>query len=152
DVVSQKLFSVVLAAESASTLLDRDVDAARGQVVRLQELTREALDELRSLIFELRPPDLERDGLCGALRKHVEVLRRLHPVEIDLDLDDAAAAQDGVRSREILRIAQEALQNALRHSGARRIVVRLEPRLLEVEDDGVGFDPADPELRSKHLG
>ena len=47
--------------------------AAREQVAKLQALAQEALDELRSLVFELRPPDLEKDGLGGALRKHVEL-------------------------------------------------------------------------------
>src|SRR3954452_19064985 len=75
DAVSQKLFSLVLNAESAGTLLERDQNAARAQVAKVQESAREALDELRAMIFELRPPDLARDGLCGALRKHVEVIR-----------------------------------------------------------------------------
>src|SRR5439155_3880384 len=87
DAVSQKLFGLVLAADAAGMLLDRDPTAAREQVTKLQTLAQEARDELRSLVFELRPPDLARDGLCGALRKHVEVLRRLQPVEIALDLD-----------------------------------------------------------------
>ncbi len=157
DAVSQKLFSVVLTAEAASTLLDRDASAARATVTRFQVLAREALDELRSLLLELRPADLDRDGLCGALSKHVEVLRALHDLEIGLEIDDAiTAGGDGRRDREILRIAQEALHNALRHAGARRVVVRLvgpDGRLeLEVRDDGVGFEPADPELRSRHLG
>src|ERR671936_70117 len=126
DVVSQKLFGVVLTAEAAGTLMDRDPAAARAQMARTRELASQALDELRSLLLELRPADLERDGLCSALRKHVEVLRRLHQVEIDLDLDDAASAgSDGRRDREVLRIAQEGLQNALRHRPARRAAVRL---------------------------
>src|SRR2546422_2421571 len=124
DAVSQKLFSLVLTAEAAATLLDRDVDAARSQVGKLQQIARQALDELRSLIFELRPPDLERDGLCGALRKHVDVLRRLQPTEISLE-GDLELEGDPSRDGEVFRIAQEALQNALRHSGANRIVVRL---------------------------
>ena len=157
DVVSQKLFSLVLTAEAASTLIDRDGAAARVQMERLQQLAREALDELRSLILELRPPDLDRDGLCGALRKHVDVLRRLHPVEIDVNVDDSVSAGgDGGRDREVLRIAQEALQNAVRHAGAQHVALHLSAQnghlALEVADDGVGFDPADPELRSKHLG
>ena len=88
DVVSQKLFGLVLTAESAATLFDRDSDAARAQVERLQDLAQEALDELRSLVLELRAPDLERDGLCGALRKHVELQQRLHGVPIELEIDD----------------------------------------------------------------
>src|SRR5436190_17027215 len=115
DAVSQKLFSLVLNAEAAATLLDRDPEQARAQVGRLQELARQALDELRSLIFELRPPDLEHDGLCGALRKHVEVLRRLQPTTIDLH-GDLEIERNPQRDLELLRIAQEALQNALRHA------------------------------------
>ncbi len=67
DAVSQKLFGLVLSAEAAGALLERDPGAARDQVTKLQTLAQEALDELRSLVFELRPPDLERDGLGGAL-------------------------------------------------------------------------------------
>jgi signal transduction histidine kinase len=153
DAVSQKLFSLVLTAEAANTQLGRDDDAARVHVSRLQALAREALDELRTLILELRPPELERDGLCGALRKHVDAVRRLHrDVDVELDIDDAVPG-DGRRDREVLRVAQEALQNAVRPSGAGRIAVRLGGDLfLEVSDDGAGFDPDDPALRSRRLG
>jgi signal transduction histidine kinase len=155
DAVSQKLFSLVLTAEAAATLVGRDTAAAGEQVAKLRALAREALDELRGLIFELRPPDLERDGLCGALRKHVDVLRPRQAAEIALELEDGIAG-DPDRDAEILRIAQEALQNALRHARAEHVGVRLRSDdgrlLLEVEDDGVGFDPSAPELRSRRLG
>jgi signal transduction histidine kinase len=154
DVVSQKLFSLVLTAEAAGTLLERDTEAAGVHVRRLQELAREALDELRALIFELRPPDLERDGLAGALRKHVAAQRPLHGTLIELDIDAAAGA--GEADAEVLRVAQEALHNALRHSGSETVSVTLADSdgclVLEVADDGSGFDPDDPELRSRHLG
>jgi signal transduction histidine kinase len=151
DVVSQKLFGLVLAAESAGTLLQRDATAAQAQVERLQDLAREALDELRALVLELRAPDLERDGLGGALRKHAELQQRLHGVPIELDVDDRVSL--GAGDREVLRIAQEALHNAVRHAGAHRVAIRLDDSvLLEVADDGSGFDPADRELRARHLG
>ena len=155
DAVSQKLFSVVLTAEAAATLIDRDTDAAREKVERLRGLAGEALSELRSLIGELRPPNLARDGLCGALRKHIEVIRPLHPAEIELELDAGATA--GVaRDHEVLRIAQEAVQNALRHSGGDLVSLRLAQTnggiALEVSDDGVGFDPTDAALRARRLG
>jgi signal transduction histidine kinase len=155
DVVSQKLFALVLGAEAASTTLDRDPEATRVQLERLQSLSREALDELRSLVLELRPPDLDRDGLCGTLTKHVELVRRLHGAHVDLDLD-AGVTAGGDRDREVLRIAQEALHNALRHADARRVRVSVHTDdgalVLEVADDGIGFDPEDAELRSRHLG
>ena len=156
DAVSQKLFSMVLTAEAVGTLVDRDTPAAREKATRLRGLADEALSELRSLIDELRPPDLDRDGLPGALRKQVEVLQELHGIDIQLDVDDAVTVGDGERDRQVLRIAQEALQNALRHAGAHRIAVRLASvdvgLTLEVEDDGVGFMPDDPQVRSRRLG
>src|SRR5580765_6796544 len=112
DAVSQKLFGVFLTGETAAMLLDRDPAAAREQDGKLAALAQEALDELRSLVFELRPPDLERDGLCGALRKHVELLSRAGESEIELALDDEVSPAPA-RGLEVLRIAQEAIQNAL---------------------------------------
>jgi signal transduction histidine kinase len=83
------------------------------------------------------------------------MLRRLHRVDIDLEIDDEAGS-GGPRDREVLRVAQEALHNALRHGGPKRLGVRLGRRggrlELEVSDDGAGFDAGDPELRSRRLG
>jgi len=160
DVVSQKLFSVMLTAEAAAAQLDRDPDAARAQLERTRELARESLDELRSLILGLRPPELERDGLEGALRKELEMLARIHGIEIDLEIEGSAPGAgsngDGEREFAILRIAHEALNNAVRHAGADHVTVRLSQRpdvvTVEVRDDGVGFDPHSAEVRSRHLG
>jgi signal transduction histidine kinase len=155
DVVSQKLFGLLLTAEAATTLFDRDPAGAREQVAKLRGLAREALAELRSLIFELRPPELEQEGLCGALRKHVDVLRRVHQCEIDFDAKDELPF-DAQRDPEVLRLAQEALQNVLKHANAQRVAVRIRGGgsglLLEVEDDGIGFDRAASPVRSRSLG
>jgi signal transduction histidine kinase len=156
DVVSQKLFSLNLSADAAATLLERDPEAAQAQLGRVRELAREALGELRSLILGLRPADLTHDGLEGALRKEIEMVRRVHGVEVELRADCAGADGRDSLDFEVLRIANEALHNAVRHASPSRVDVRLhgdEQRLtLEVSDDGIGFDPGDPELRSRHLG
>jgi len=155
DAVSQKLFGLVLNAEAAATLLERDPPAARDRLAKLRVLAQEALEELRSLVFELRPPDLEQDGLGGALGKHVELLRRLGQHEIELVVEEELPA-DAARDREVLRIAQEALQNALKHARASRVAVRLRADggrlVLEIEDDGDGFDPNAGGIRSRRLG
>jgi signal transduction histidine kinase len=155
DSVTQKMFSVVLSAESAATLVERDGVEARAELERLQMLAREAMDELRTLVFELRPPAVETEGLATALRKHVDVLRRAYRREIGLELIGTPSAAPQVE-RDVLRIAQEALQNALRHADAQHVELRLDARggrlVLRVTDDGVGFDPAAPELRSRRLG
>jgi signal transduction histidine kinase len=155
DSVAQKLFGLLLTAEAARTLLERDPEAARDQVAKLRDLAQESLEELRSLVFELRPADLDRDGLCGALRKHVELVRRLGPQEVEL-VTPQGIPPDTERDRELLRIAQEALQNALKHAQAQRVAVRLRTDdgllTLEIEDDGVGFDPDAASSRSRSLG
>jgi signal transduction histidine kinase len=161
DVVSQKLFSLMLTAEAASAQIDSDPVAASAQIDRLRALAREALDELRTLILGLRPPELERDGLEGALRKELEMLGRVHGVEIELEVDRRGARANGdgaavQREFAILRIAHEALHNAVRHARAEHVTVRLSERgerlTVEVSDDGIGFDPGRAELRSRHLG
>jgi signal transduction histidine kinase len=151
DAVSQKLFSLTLTAEAAATQFDRDPEAAKANVHRVQALSKQVLDELRSLILGLRPPELERDGLEGTLRKEVEMLRRVHGVDIDVEID---GAPDGGGERElaVLRIVHEALHNAVRHAHATHIGVRLTATGVVVSDDGVGFEPDQAELRSRHLG
>jgi signal transduction histidine kinase len=155
DAVSQKLFGLVLNAESAATLLRRDPDAAADQVARLGELAQDALEELRGLIFELRPASLEEEGLAATLRKQVDMLERVHGRDIELRITGATAAPPEVEG-EVLRIAQQALDNALRHADAERIELRLQGRdgrlTVTVADDGVGFDPAAPGLRARRLG
>jgi signal transduction histidine kinase len=156
DVVSQKLFSVMLTAEAAATQMDRDLIAARAQIERLRELTGEALEELRSLILGLRPPELERDGLEVTLRKEVEMLARTHGTDIQLEVATGFGAVGEGCELALLRIAHEALNNAVRHARAEHVVVRLAGEngriVLEVSDDGIGFEPDAPDLRSRHLG
>jgi signal transduction histidine kinase len=161
DAVSQKLFSLVLSAEAAAAQFERDPEAARAQLERLRTLSREALEELRSLILGLRPPELERDGLAGTLRKQAEMLERVHGVPIDVGVDGLTDGSEGSPAPDfdlgVLRIAHEALHNAVRHAGATRVRVRVaskpgERLVVEVSDDGTGFDPAQPELRARHLG
>ena len=155
DSVVQKLFGIVLASQSAATLFDRDADAARGQLDRLQELTREAIAELRSLIFQLRPADVESDGLAAALAKHVDVLRRVHSQAIAFEAAGEPRLRPGI-DEEVFRIAQEAVHNALKHAAASKLELRLDERSdglsLTVTDDGVGFDPGEPAHRSRRLG
>ena len=156
DVVSQKLFSVMLTAEAAATQIDDDPIAARAQLGRLRDLSKEALDELRSLILGLRPPELERDGLAGTLRKEVEMVARTHGTDVELQVDPGVTSDGGERELALLRIAHEALHNAVRHAHAEHVVVRLTGddgrTVIEVSDDGIGFDPHAADVRSRHLG
>jgi signal transduction histidine kinase len=156
DVVSQKLFSVMLTAEAAATEMNRDLPAARAHLERVRELTAQALEELRSLILGLRPPELDRDGFEATLGKDVEMLARTHGTDIRLEVAPGFGLDGEGCELALLRIAHEALHNAIRHARAEHVVVRLagesDRAILEVSDDGVGFEPDAPDLRSRHLG
>jgi signal transduction histidine kinase len=155
DSLVQKLFGVVLTAQSAAALLDRSSDEARIEVERVAALAQEAIGELRALVFQLRPAAIEAEGLAAALAKHVDVLGRVHRLPIALEHRGAPRLRPGV-DEELFRIAQEALHNALRHAAAEHVRVRLDERpdavALSVADDGRGFDPEAPALRSRSLG
>jgi signal transduction histidine kinase len=155
DSVTQTLFSIGLTAEAAAALLETEPARAREELAQLQALTREALQEMRSLIFELRPAELETEGLAAALRRHVDVLRRLYPQEIECSFDGERRLQAAVE-KGLLRIAQEALANALRHAGAQHVGLALDAAdsvvSLRVSDDGRGFDPVEAAARSRRLG
>ena len=155
DSVSQTLFSMSLVADAAATLVERDAAQAKAKLEELREMARAAVQEMRSLIFELRPAELEADGLAATLRKHLEVLRRVYGTEIGFKQRGWVRPLPAVEL-EIYRIAQEALSNALKHAQAGRIEVGLTltkaTARLAVSDDGAGFDPADATIRATRLG
>ncbi|GLW64499.1 hypothetical protein Arub01_27430 [Actinomadura rubrobrunea] len=144
DAVAQKLFSLRLTAQAAAALAERDPARCVRELAQVERLAADALAELRAVIFELRPADLA-DGLAASLRKHVEVLDRAYDADVRFTMDGGAVALPEEHEAVVFRIAQEALYNALRHASARTIEVRLRTEdgavVLEVADDGVGFDP-----------
>ncbi|HEU5031926.1 MAG TPA: GAF domain-containing sensor histidine kinase [Spirillospora sp.] len=145
DAVAQKLFSLRLTARTAAALAERDPARTVEELEQVERLAADALAELRAVIFELRPADLA-DGLVASLRKHAEVLDRAHETAVRF-----TAAEPVVLPEEqeavVLRIAQEAVYNALRHAGARTVDVSLRvldgSAVLEVADDGSGFAASD---------
>lgn len=158
DALTQRLFSLNLTLEAAAATAGR-TDPARtvDAIHQAQGLVESALAELRTLIFELRPPALEADGLLGALRKHAALLSRAHAVPVTVT-DARPAGSPGpslTGERELWRVAEEALSNALRHAEASEIRVTVEgaaDTVLVVADNGVGFDPGARSIATRRLG
>ena len=112
------------------------------------------MQEMRSLVFELRPADLESEGLVATLEKHVDVLQRVHGADIALEVAGDRRLDPRVE-KELFRIVQEAIGNALKHAGASSIRVRVQVdgrALLSVTDDGAGFDAVAAPARTRRLG
>ncbi|MFA3842475.1 MULTISPECIES: GAF domain-containing sensor histidine kinase [Streptomyces] len=155
DAVSQKLFSLRLTAQAAAALVDRDPSRAKGELQHVAELAAEAADELRAAVVELRPAALDEDGLIATLRTQIQVLDRAHSAHVTFDCSGIRALP-AAQEEAMLRVAQEALHNALRHSGAEHVRVTLDKRgpgaVLRVSDDGGGFEPKAVRHAGRHLG
>ncbi|EGJ78344.1 putative two-component system sensor kinase [Streptomyces sp. Tu6071] len=155
DAVSQKLFSLRLTAQAATALVDRDPARAKEELHQVAALAAEAADELRAAVVELRPAALDEDGLVATLRTQIRVLDRAHAARVTFR-GEGARALPAAQEEALLRVAQEALHNALRHSGAAHVdvVLRRAGRgaVLRVTDDGSGFDARGVRRAGRHLG
>jgi len=153
DSVSQALYGIALGARTARTLLDRDPAQASEPLDYVLSLADAGLAEMRALIFELRPETLETEGLLPALSKQIDSVRARHGLEIEAEWCDEPDFPYEIKET-VYRIAQESLNNIVKHAKARRVDLRLscgeDEIVLEVADDGVGF--ASEETFPGHLG
>jgi PAS domain S-box-containing protein len=150
DSVSQVLYGIGLGARTARALLDRAAVAPQVQASLAEpldyvlSLAEAGLAEMRALIFELRPDSLEREGLVAALTRQAAALRARQRLEVHTEFCDEPTLS--FEAKEALyRIAQEALNNTVKHAEAREVEIRLYRSqgavILETADDGLGFDP-----------
>jgi signal transduction histidine kinase len=150
DAVSQRLFSIRAHTRAAELLIAKDPARAAAELSAIAELGAQAHGELRAVIDGLAPPEL--DGLSESLRRYAELAGRAHGVAVRLTAADVPELAPRAQAA-VFRVAQEALHNALRHSGASGVSVTLSQTrrrvVLEITDDGTGFDPA---LASAGLG
>ncbi len=144
DSVTQSLYSLTLFAAAAQHSTDvADLAEARHYLGRLGETAQQALREMRLLIYELRPPALEQEGLTGALRRRLDTVERRAGMEIDLSVEIPVELPARLEMG-LYGIAQEALNNVLKHAMATRVTVTIGVQddllSLEVADNGRGFD------------
>ena len=142
DSVTQTVFSMTLATQSASLLLERDPDRVEVQLDRLNQLARNALSEMGLLISELRPEEAGRGDLVTTVKNY---LRSGHfPENITIDLEvQGEQALGFTEGQSLFHIIQEALNNIVKHSQTSKAQIRIhlaEPIWIEVEDNGTGFD------------
>lgn len=153
DSVSQALFSASLIAEALPRLWDQRPELVKPGLTQLQHLTHGALAEMRSLLVELRPTTLQEMDLGDLARVLVNASLGRAEIEIDLQLTDICTPPPDVKI-SMYRIAQEAMNNIIKHAGAKHVkfsICQKGPGIeLFIQDDGCGFNPDSISLG--HLG
>jgi signal transduction histidine kinase len=149
DSVTQSLHSATLLAEAGQRLVSSgNIERARGYLLRLGDISQQALREMRLLVYELRPLELRGVGLVGALQQRLDSVERRSGMEVQLLLEEELDIPTQIEE-ELFRIAMEALNNALKHAKPTTLTVVLRKEIkrdipcieLTVIDDGIGFDP-----------
>lgn len=167
DSISQILFSMTLQTRAAELTLQKEGLDPTGPLAahlsRMRELTNGALAEMRALIFELRPGALREEGIVAALRKQAAGIAARDGFRVEVDAPEGRIDLDPLVEEQLYRIGQEALHNVMKHAAAGSVRIRLIPPgptssnggsqgdvVLEISDDGCGFDPT--VARPGHLG
>lgn len=176
DSLTQNLFGIRLALRTATVTLGTvgvegspeprglsdEPTPPSASTVAMQQLERgsalldSAFDQLRALIWDLQPPDLETDRLSGVIRKQLGLLERTSGMQVALTTVPEADSLDPESEHQLLRILQEAMTNAARHADAKHLTLTFsatpEYLRIEIQDDGVGFEPDRPAIRGRRLG
>lgn len=154
DSVTQTLFSASLIADVLPRLEERNPHEFRRSINELRQLVRGALAEMRMLLLEMRPSTLAKIPLGDLLKQLAEATGGRSRIPVEVTIGGECGALPRPVHNALYRIAQEALNNVSKHSGACRAQVRLQCRgqgiELEVEDNGIGFDPN--AVSGEHLG
>jgi signal transduction histidine kinase len=145
DSVTQSIYSVTLFAEAARRLIgDRNIEQTQYYLEELRETALHSLKELRLLVYELRPSLLEEEGLIGALQQRLSTVEERAGVTTAFELPEEFEVPSKIET-DLYYIAQEALNNSLKHSGAIAVSLNLElingSINMRISDNGAGFDP-----------
>jgi nitrate/nitrite-specific signal transduction histidine kinase len=153
DAVTQTLFSANLIADVLPRIWKRNPEEGMQNLEELRQLTRGALAEMRTLLLEMRPESLERADLKSLLTQLADAFVGRVRVPVSLDIQGDCKLTHEVKL-VFYRVAQEALNNIAKHSGARQVDLRLacQPGQMNmiIKDDGLGFDPSS--ITPDHLG
>jgi signal transduction histidine kinase len=144
DGTVQFLSAIAMGIDHMERLLDFKPEAARSELEALRDLTRQATQQARLALFELRPLILETQGLLAALEAYVQQLEGSEEFKVHLEVANAAPDVDGSIAATMFTIVQEAVNNVKKHAGARDVWLRFSHEngwtQIVVADNGKGFD------------
>jgi signal transduction histidine kinase len=148
DGPTQSVAAIAMRVNMAQLILMKDPKAAGEELARIEELARRTTKEIRHMLFTLRPLVLESQGLVAALRSMAVKIRETYSQNVIISVEENILTNFEVGKQGVVFfIVEEAVTNARKHAQAEHIWVNLrsfekEMALLEVQDDGVGFDVA----------
>ena len=145
DAVTQSIYSLTLLAAAGLRMIDNgDSQRIRENQTRIDDIAQQALQEMRLLVYELRPMELRELGLIGALERRLEVVERRAGIEARLQAETLLSLPFELEEA-LYRIAQEALNNALKHARATEVFVCIQLQDgnvgMTIGDNGRGFEP-----------
>ncbi len=145
DGPTQSIAAIAMRVNFARRLLERDPKQAADELFKIEDLARRTTKEIRHMLFTLRPLILESQGLTAALNQLADKMRETHNQNVLVEPEPSAEERLELNQQGVLfYIAEEAVNNARKHAEADHIWIRLRLRgdvfVLEVEDDGVGFN------------
>lgn len=146
DGPAQLLNSVVLRIDVCHRLIDQDPERLKHELGQLKELVRLSIQDVRKIIFDLRPMALDDLGLVPALRQYMKDYQARTGIETDFAFYGNDRRYHPAFEVALFRLCQEGLTNVAKHAGAARVWVTVETTggreiKLSIKDDGVGFDP-----------
>jgi two-component system sensor histidine kinase DegS len=139
DGPAQVLTNAIFQVEYLDRMISPSERATHAELTFLRDMLRDGLDEVRALITDLRPPVVDV-GLAAAISDRARQLEDRHGIAVEVDVDGIDERLSQPARASVLRILQEALQNALKHAAASRISIGLERDTLVIADNGRGFD------------
>ena len=139
DGPAQVLTNGIFQVEYLARILEPTEREAHAEIAFLRDMLRTGLDEVRSLIADLRPPIVDV-SLASAIAERVEALEERHGIAVEVSVEGIDERLDRASRASVLRILQEALQNVRKHAAASRITIGLEGETLVIADNGRGFD------------
>jgi signal transduction histidine kinase len=156
DSVTQSLYGLVTLTEAGLMWAEgRNLEATARTLTRIGQTARQAIREMRLFLHQLRPSILEQEGLVSALELRLAAVEGRADVQTQLLADESLRLPPPVETA-FYHIAQEALNNALKHAHASTVIVSLQGVdrrvVLEIADNGRGFDPAQPSRGGMGLG
>ncbi len=155
DSVTQTVFSMNLAVQSAQLLLEKELSLAAQQLIHIEELAASAQREIQTLVSQLKPDSMIGESLPDALQQLAVALKVQNGLDVSLEIHGVENLPEAVVAC-LYSIVHEALINITKHSGMCHARVRLDldkgTSCLEIEDHGTGFDPDAVMERSGHFG